>query len=150
MRCFSACFEIHLSGVVAALFSLTWLVPLKTAAISARSVYCIQPCITSRHFMQRHIGLRREHTCLAVISYLHFWQNDQDFLRATAVTRGWSAYRGKSQHKKLIPPEKKILPPLLSGLEPRPFDLESGALPASHSSLGDQNNAVDGTLNSRN
>ena len=26
--------------------------------------------------------------CLAVACYLHFWQNDRDLLRATAVTRG--------------------------------------------------------------
>ena len=35
---------------------------------------------------------------LAVTCHLHFWQNDRDLLRATAVTRGWNGYRNKSQH----------------------------------------------------
>ena len=29
---------------------------------------------------------------LAVTCHLHFWQNDRDLLRATAVTRGWNGY----------------------------------------------------------
>ena len=74
--------NIHLSsGVAASLFRVTWLVPLETAAISARSMYTIQPCIILRNFMQSHI--HRVHTCLAVTSYLNFWQNDRDLLRAT-------------------------------------------------------------------
>ena len=48
---------------------------------------------------------------------LHFWQNDQDLLRATAVTRGQNRYRNKSQNRKLTL-EKKILPLLLQGLKP--------------------------------
>ena len=43
-----------------------------------------------------------------------------DLLRATAVTRGWNGYRNKNQHRKLTM-EKKILPPLLPGLEPETF-----------------------------
>ena len=66
---------------------LTRLVPLETAAISVRSVYTIQLCITSRHFMKWHI--RRVHACSAVTSHLPFRQNDWDFLRATAVTWGF-------------------------------------------------------------
>ena len=50
----------------------------------------------------------------------HFWQNDRDLLRATAVTRGWNGYRNKSQHRKLTL-ENKILPPLLQGFEPATF-----------------------------
>ena len=65
---------------------VTWLVPLETAAVPARSVYTIQPCTMSRHFMQSHI--RRVHACLAVTCHLHFGQNDRDLLRTTAVTRG--------------------------------------------------------------
>ena len=45
---------------------------------------------------------------------LHFWQNDQDLLRATAMTRGWNGYRNKSQHRKLTLEKKIHLP----GLEP--------------------------------
>ena len=60
---------------------VTWLV-----AVSARSVFAIQSCTMSRQFMQRHI--RKVYACLAVTCHLHFWQNDRDLLRATAVTRG--------------------------------------------------------------
>ena len=41
---YSAFFNIHRSGVLTA---LAWLVPHETAAISARSVYTIQPCTMS-------------------------------------------------------------------------------------------------------
>ena len=58
--------------------------------------------------------------CLAVTCHLHFRQNDRDLLRATVVTRGWNGYRNKSQHRKSTL-EKKILPPLLPGLEPMTF-----------------------------
>ena len=57
---------------------------------------------------------------LAVTCYLHFWQNDRDFLRATVVTRGWNGYRNKSQHRKSTL-EKKILPPFQQGFEPATF-----------------------------
>ena len=40
------------------------------------------PC----HFMQSH--LYQVYVCLAVTCPLHFWLNDQDLLRATAVTQG--------------------------------------------------------------
>ena len=56
---------------------LTYLVPRETAAISARSVYTIQPCMTSCHFAQSHVGWA--HACLAVTCHLHFWQTDRDF-----------------------------------------------------------------------
>ena len=60
------------------------------------------------------------YACLAVTWHLHFWQNDRDFLRATAVTRGWNGYRNKSQHRKSTL-EKKILPPFQQGFEPATF-----------------------------
>ena len=72
------------------------------------------PC----HFMQSHI--RKVYASLAVTCHLHFWQNDRNLLRATAVTRGWNGYRNTSQHRKSTL-EKKILPPLLQGLEPGTF-----------------------------
>ena len=88
------------------------------------SVYTIQLCTslcTSRlqcHFIQSDIG--KMHVFLAVICHLHFWQNDRDLLRATAVTHGWNGYRNKSRHRKLTL-EKFILQPLLRGLEPGTF-----------------------------
>ena len=72
-------------------------------------------------------------SCLAVTCHLNFWyRNDRDFLRATAVTRVWNEYRNKSQHRKLTL-EKKILPPLLPGLEPATF--RSRVRPSNHSAI---------------
>ena len=91
--------------------------PHETAAVSAQVLctpYNHAPC----HIMQSHI--RKVYVCLAVTCHLHFWQNDRDLLRATAVTRGWNGYRNKSQHRKSTL-EKKILPPLLRGFEPTTF-----------------------------
>ena len=107
-------FNIHRSGVLTA---LAWLVAHETAAVSAQVLctpYNHAPC----HFMQSNI--RKLYACLAVTCHLHFWQNDRDLLRATAVTRGWNRYRNKSQHRKSTL-EKKILPPLLQGFEPATF-----------------------------
>ena len=80
--------------------------------------YTHAPC----HFMQSHI--RKVCACLAVTCT---WQNDQDLLRDTAVTRGWNGYRNKSQHKKLTP-ENKISHCSFQGSDPWPFDHKSGAL----------------------
>ena len=92
---------------------------VKCCRFGASSVYTIQPCIRLQyHFIQSHIG--RVYACLAVTCHLHFWQNDRDLLRATAVTWGWNEYRNKSQHRKLTL-ERKRLPPLLPELEPGTF-----------------------------
>ena len=68
--------------------------------------------------MQSHI--RKVNACLAVTCHLHFWQDDRDLLRATAVTRGWNGYQNRSQHRKLTL-EKKILPLPPQGFEPTTF-----------------------------
>ena len=89
----------------------------ETAAVLAHVLctpYNHAPC----HFMQSHI--RKVYACLAVTCHLHFWQNDRDLLRATAVTRGWNGYRNKSQHRKSTL-EKKIVPPFQQGFEPATF-----------------------------
>ena len=75
--------------------------------------------------MQSHI--RKVYACLAVTCHLHFWQNDQGLLRATAVTRGWNGYRNKSQHRKLTR-RRKFSRRSCRDSNPRPFDHESGAL----------------------
>ena len=113
---FCCCFvlNIHRSGVLTA---LTWLVPHESAAVSAQ-VLCTPYNHAPYHFMQSHI--RKVYACLAVTCHLHFWQNDRDLSRATAVTRGWNGYRNKSQHRKSTL-EKKILPPLQQGFEPETF-----------------------------
>ena len=68
--------------------------------------------------MQSHIC--KVYVCLAVTCHLHLWQNDRDLLRPTAVTRGWSRYQNKSQHRKLTL-EENILPPFLQGFKPVTF-----------------------------
>ena len=73
-----------------------------------------------QHNVPRKGSPRRVYAYLAVTCHLHFWQNDRDLLCATAVTRGWNGYQNKSQHRKLTM-EKKILLPLLQGLEPETF-----------------------------
>ena len=87
----------------------------------SRRTFCLhhtEPCISLQcrcstpHTYRIYIGCM----CLAVTCHQRFWQNDRFFLRASAVTRGWNGYQNKSQHRKLNL-EKKILPPLLSGLE---------------------------------
>ena len=106
---------------------VAWLVPRETAALSAQVL-----CTPFNHALcgiQSHKG--RVHVCLAVTCRPHFWQNDRDLLRATAVTRGWNWYRNKSQHGKLTL-EKKIMPPLLWGLEPGTF--QSGVWYSNHRS----------------
>ena len=105
-------FNSHQSGVLK-LKALAWLVPCERAAISARCVQ-IQPHTLSLH-------AQKVHACLAVTCYLHFCQNDQNLLHATAVTWGWNKYQSKSQHRKLTLEKKKILPPLLQGCEPATF-----------------------------
>ena len=86
--------------------------------LPSRRVLCTPYNHAPCHFMQSHI--RKVCACLAVTCHLHFWQDDRDLLRATAVTRGWNGYRNKSQHRKLTL-EKKILPPFRQGFEPATF-----------------------------
>ena len=62
-----------------------------------------------------------------VTCHLHFWRNDRDLSRATAVTRGWNGYRNKSQHRKLTP-EKKIFRRFRWDSKPGPFDHDCDAL----------------------
>ena len=76
---YSTFLNIHRSGV------FTGLVPHETAAVSAQVLwtpYNHAPC----HFMQSHI--RKVYVRLAVTYHLHFWQNDQDLLRAAVVIWG--------------------------------------------------------------
>ena len=83
--------------------------------LPCRRVLCTPHNHVPWHVMQSH--LPNVHTCLAVTCHLHFRQNGRDLLRDTAITRGWNGYRNKSQHRKFTL-DKKILPPLLQGLEP--------------------------------
>ena len=84
--------------------------------LPSRRVLCTPYNYAPCHFMQSHIY--KVYACLAVTCHLHFWQND--LLRVTTVTRVSKGYRNNSQHRKLSP-EKKIIPPILPGLEPEAF-----------------------------
>ena len=98
--------------------------PHETAAVSAQVLctpYNHAPC----HFMQSHI--RKVYACLAVTCHLHFWQNDRELLRATAVTRGGTDSEIR------VSTESRIWRMKFSRLfcrdsNPRPFSHESGAL----------------------
>ena len=97
--------NIHRSGVLTA---LAWLMPHETAAVSAQ-VLCTSCNHAPCHFMQSHI--RKVYACLAVTCHLHFWQNDRDLLRATAVTRGWNGYQNMLQHDHLHCSSLSVWPP---------------------------------------
>ena len=91
--------------------------PHETAAILVQVLctpYNHAPC----HFMQRHIC--QVYAWLAVTCPLHFWQNDQAILHATAVKQGWNVYQNKSQHRKSTQ-EKNVLLLLLLGFKPMTF-----------------------------
>ena len=66
-----------------------------------------------------------------------FWQNDQDFLCATAVTWGWNRYQNKSQHRKLTRRRKFSLHSCRN-TNPGPFDHEFGTLSTELSPLPEQ------------
>ena len=118
---YSAVLNIHRSG---ALTTLIWLVPRETAAVSARSVYTIQPCTMLLH-AKPHTQGACVFSCNLPPALLAEWPGF--FLRATAVTRGWNGYRNKSQHRKSTL-EKKFSRRSSRDSNPRPFNHESGAL----------------------
>ena len=66
------------------------------------------------------------HACFAVNCYLHFWQNDQDLLRGTAVTRGWNGYRFESAQK--VDPGEQNCPAIPAGTRTRDLSIASPAL----------------------
>ena len=100
--------NIHQSG-----YSTVW----NCRCLGANYVYTIQLCTSLQYYLiQSHTG--RLHVCLAKTCHLHIWQNDQDLSRAAAVKWRWNRYQNKSQHRKLTV-EKKILPLLLPGFEPK-------------------------------
>ena len=95
--------------------------PHETDAVSAQ-VLCPPHNHAPCHSMQGHI--HKMAACLAVTCHLHFWQNDQYLLHATAVTRGWNGYRNKSQHRKV---SLEISRHSCGDLNSWPFDHESSA-----------------------
>ena len=128
---YSALFNIHRNGV---LTSQGW---CHIKLLPSRRKFCVHHT-TMRHFTVSLYS--RQHmsgACvLAVTCHLHLWHNDQDRLRATAVTRGRgrtgggrgrNEYQNKSQHRKLTP-EKNFSSHSCGDSKSEPFDHESGAL----------------------
>ena len=77
------------------------------------------------HFMQSYIC--KVHVRLVVTCHRHFWQNDREILRATAVTREWNGYQNKTQHRK-VTLGKNIIPPLLPYLSVTPLQRQGGRI----------------------
>ena len=66
--------------------------------------------------------------CLAVTCHLHFWQNDRDLSRATAVTDGGGTDTEIRVSTKSRPRRRKFSRRSCRDSNPRPFNHESGAL----------------------
>ena len=98
--------------------------------LSCRRVLCTPYNHAPCYFMQSHI--RKVYACLAVTYHLHFWQNDRDLLRATAVTRGWNGYRNMSTESRSW--RRKFSRRSCRDSNPRPFNDESGTLTTEPSS----------------
>ena len=99
---------------------------VKYCCLGACSVYTIQQRTSS---LQCHF-IHRVYVCLAVTCPGTFGRMTGIFY----MTRGWNRYRNKSQHRKLTL-EKKIVPPLLRGLEPGTF--RSRIQRSNHSAISD-------------
>ena len=97
-----------------------WLVPRKTAVVSAHIL-----CTPESHAPVYSAIFKATYDAfLAATWHLHLWQYAQGLLHATAVTQ---RYRHKNQHRKLTT-KTKTLPPLLPGLEPATFRSRARAL----------------------
>ena len=66
----------------------------------SRRVLCTPYNHAPCHFMQSHI--RKVYARLAVTCQLHFWQNDRDLFRATAVTLGGTDTEMSQQRKSTL------------------------------------------------
>ena len=74
-------------------------------------------------FNKSHI--LKVYACLAVTCHLHFWQNDRDLLRATAVTRGWIP---KLESAQKVDPGEENSPAVPAGIRTRDLSITSPAL----------------------
>ena len=61
------------------------------------------------HATYMHSYIRKVYVCLAVTCHRHFWQNDLDLLRATAVTA------------QKVDPGQEHFPAAAAGIEPATF-----------------------------
>ena len=65
---------------------------------------------------------------LAVSCHLHFWQNDRDLLRATAVTQGSNEYRNKPESAQQVDLGEENSPPAHARTGTRDLSISSPAL----------------------
>ena len=71
-------------------------------------------------------NIRRVHACLAVTtSLLHFWQNDRDFLRATAVTEREVERKPRSELAQKFDPGEENTPAPPAGTRTRDLSITS-------------------------
>ena len=95
---------VYLQRYLVDTWLLKLLLPWRTLCVHHATMHHGLQC----PFMQSHI--HRVHVCLALTCHLCFWQNVQDLLHATVVTWGWNRHQNGSQHGKLTPEKKIILP----------------------------------------
>ena len=101
---FIARFDIHRRGVLAALFAccVAW---CRVKLLPSRHTLCVHHIIMHMFTVSliwSHI-LYRVDACLAVTCHLHFGQNDRDFLRAAAVTRGGTDTEVRVSNNESVP-----------------------------------------------
>ena len=111
---------------MAALFWLFFGWARETAAVSAHVLCTPYNQAPVYSVIRSHIA--NVHMYLQITCHLHFRQNDRELLGATAITRGWSGYRNRSQHRNW-PWRNKFSRRSCRGSNPRPFDQELGTLP---------------------
>ena len=75
-------------------------------------------------FNKSHIC--KVYACLAVTCHLHFWHNDLDLLRATAVTRDGTDTEKESAQK--VDPGEENSPAAPAGIRTRDLSITSPAL----------------------
>ena len=80
--------------------------------------------------MSLHATTHTSRACVFICKtcHLHFWQNDRDFLRATAVTRAWNGYPISVSTESLWPWTRKFSRRSYRDSNPGPFNHESDAL----------------------
>ena len=96
------------------IYNVIWLIHgcWNCCCLGAHCVYTMQQLSTMVYSVPScKVILHRVHVCLALTCHLCFGHNVQDLLHATVVTWGRNRHQNGSQHGKLTP-EKKILLPL--------------------------------------
>ena len=107
---------------------VTWLVPRQNAAVSAH-VLCTSYNHAPAYSVTLFGAIYRVHVCLAVTCHLHFWLNDRDLLRATAVTRGWGVERvPKQESAQKVDPGQENYPAASARTRTRDLSITSPAL----------------------